>query len=424
MAPVVFVSYSHESDEHKTWVRQLATDLRTGGVDATLDQWDLSPGQDAVAFMQRGISNSDRVLMVCSESYVRKSEAGSGGVGYERLIVTSELVANIDTKKFLPIVRNNAGPKMLPAFLGPRLYLDFTQDAEYPSKLEDLLRELHGSPALTKPPLGSNPFSGSVSITGSLSRTSGPTGVTESGSLLLDDKWFANNEQLAVAGLGKMEFKGLMELRFALHNSVSKSQVELLNAVRKSEIRTFGWPLGIVLDSRDEYRPVPVADGIRAEVAVPKMALTGRPSYHYWALRSSGDFYLLQSLFEDDRDPGAIFFNSRIVRVTEAFLFAANLYEALAVPGDTRVSVRVTHRGLAGRTLSSSNPARVLFERAKATEDISQSQIIEEAGKFRTHPADNVRRITEPLFMLFAFTQFEPTVYDDIVTKFANGRAT
>ena len=30
-------------------------------------------------------------------------------------------------------------------------------------------------------------------------------------------------------------------------------------------------------------------------------AMTGRPSYDYWALRSNGDFYLLQSLFEDDR---------------------------------------------------------------------------------------------------------------------------
>jgi hypothetical protein len=50
--------------------------------------------------------------------------------------------------------------------------------------------------------------------------------------------------------------------------------------------------------------------------------------------RSTGDFYLLQSLFEDDRDSNAIFFNSRLIRVTESLMFAANLYEALGVPGD------------------------------------------------------------------------------------------
>jgi hypothetical protein len=118
--PLVFISYSHDSGEHKAWVRQLTTDLRTNGIDAVLDQWDLSPGQDIVAFMQRGVSKSDRVLMVCSDIYVAKSDGGLGGVGYERLIVTSELVANIDTKKFLPIIRNNSSTQKTPIFLGPR----------------------------------------------------------------------------------------------------------------------------------------------------------------------------------------------------------------------------------------------------------------------------------------------------------------
>src|SRR4051812_1065916 len=122
MAPLVFVSYSHDSAQHKDWVLRLATDLRTHGVDATLDQWDLAAGQDMATFMQRGISKSDRVVMVCSDTYVQKADAGLGGVGYERLIVTSELVLNIDTQKFLPIIRNNTGSQKTPVFLGPRLY--------------------------------------------------------------------------------------------------------------------------------------------------------------------------------------------------------------------------------------------------------------------------------------------------------------
>jgi hypothetical protein len=123
MAPLVFISYSHDSGQHKAWVRQLTTDLRTNGVDAVLDQWDLSLGQDVAAFMQRGVASSDRVLKVCSEVYVTKSDGGLGGVGYERLIVTGELVASIDTKKFLPIIRNNSGPQKTPAFLGPACIL-------------------------------------------------------------------------------------------------------------------------------------------------------------------------------------------------------------------------------------------------------------------------------------------------------------
>ncbi len=423
MAPVVFISYSYDSDDHKTWVRKLATDLRTNGVDVTLDQWDLAPGQDIATFMERGVSSSDRVLIICSEIYVKKAEGGSGGVAYERLIVTSELVTSIDTKKFLPIIRNNAGHRKTPPFLGPRLYIDSTHDTEYPTKLEELLRELHGQPALVKPPLGPNPFSGAVSTAPAL-RISGPTGLTGTGSSLLEDAWFESNEKAAVAGLKNLGFKGCMELRFAPHSPVNKSQLELLNAAQRSQIHTFGWPIGVVLDNREEYRPRPVADGIRAEIAVKETALTGRPSYDYWSLRSTGDFYLLQSLFEDDRDPNSIFFNSRIVRVTEAFLFAANLYHELALPGETKVSMRITHRGLADRVLSSSNPARMLFGYSRATEDVSQSQVVEEVGKLREHLTDRVQRVTEPLFMLFDFTQFDPAVYSDIVTRFIKGQAT
>ena len=49
------------------------------------------------SFMQDGAARSDRVIMVCSEMYVTKADGRSGGGGYERLIVATELVENIDT---------------------------------------------------------------------------------------------------------------------------------------------------------------------------------------------------------------------------------------------------------------------------------------------------------------------------------------
>ena len=39
--PTVFISYSHDSSEHKVWVAALAQDLRKHGIDAILDQWHL-----------------------------------------------------------------------------------------------------------------------------------------------------------------------------------------------------------------------------------------------------------------------------------------------------------------------------------------------------------------------------------------------
>ncbi|MBX7431586.1 toll/interleukin-1 receptor domain-containing protein [Mycobacterium sp. Y57] len=41
-APRGFMSYSHDDDEHKDWVLQLASRLRGNGVDVCLDRWDVS----------------------------------------------------------------------------------------------------------------------------------------------------------------------------------------------------------------------------------------------------------------------------------------------------------------------------------------------------------------------------------------------
>ncbi|MFM9103985.1 MAG: toll/interleukin-1 receptor domain-containing protein [Cyanobium sp.] len=79
--PSVFLSYSHDSGAHKAWVRKLAEDLRHGGVDAKLDQWDLKAGADVVAFMEAGIRRADRVLLVCTRKYVSKEDQRKGGVG-------------------------------------------------------------------------------------------------------------------------------------------------------------------------------------------------------------------------------------------------------------------------------------------------------------------------------------------------------
>ena len=93
--PKVFISYSHDSTEHKKWVLDLATSLRSSGVDAVIDQWDLRPGDDLAHFMETQLTAADRVLMVCTDKYVEKANAGIGGVGYEKMIVTAGALARI-----------------------------------------------------------------------------------------------------------------------------------------------------------------------------------------------------------------------------------------------------------------------------------------------------------------------------------------
>ena len=156
--PSVFVSYTHENPDHKRWVAQLATDLRAYGVDATLDQWDLQLGDDLTLFMEHGIREAARVLLVCTPAYMRKANEGEGGVGYERLVVTGELAQRIDTNKFICVLRLGRKEDAIPTFARTRLYIDFTDDGAYGVSLEQLLRAIHQAPAQPKPPIGVNPF--------------------------------------------------------------------------------------------------------------------------------------------------------------------------------------------------------------------------------------------------------------------------
>ena len=108
--------------------------------------------------MERGIRDSDRVLVICTDNYVGKANAGEGGVGYERLIVTAQLVQDLGTDKFIPIIRQTSEDEKTPTFLGTRVYADFTNDSQFEEEFAKLIHELHQVPVVEKPHLGKNPF--------------------------------------------------------------------------------------------------------------------------------------------------------------------------------------------------------------------------------------------------------------------------
>ncbi len=155
---LIFISYSHDSPDHKKWVGELASKLVKNGIDVILDQWDLGLGDDIPKFMEKGVTRADRVLMIGSEPYIRKADEGKGGVGYEAMIVTSELVRNLGTSKFIPVIRQTSGKALLPKSVSTRFYVNLSEGEDFDSQFEALLRELHQAPSLTKPPLGKSPF--------------------------------------------------------------------------------------------------------------------------------------------------------------------------------------------------------------------------------------------------------------------------
>lgn len=156
--PTIFISYSHDSPAHKIWVAGLAARLRENGVTVILDQWDLRPGDDVPKFMEHSIRNSQRVLLICTEIYARKADERLGGAGYESMIVTGELIQELGTAKFIPIVKQASRPAKLPAAISTRFFLDFSEAEFYEAQFESLLRELHRVPPPDRPALGRSPF--------------------------------------------------------------------------------------------------------------------------------------------------------------------------------------------------------------------------------------------------------------------------
>jgi hypothetical protein len=238
-----------------------------------------------------------------------------------------------------------------------------------------------------------------------------------------DSHWLEQHRSEAKQGLLtilKTPHPGYCEIEFALSGpKPNVSQRDLLGAAKGAQIHTFGWPIGAVLDNRDEYRPRPSVDGI-----VANMPFKEHSSHDYWALRRNGDFYLLQSLFEDMRDPSfkTIYFNTRIVRITEALLYCARLYSRLGVLNTRTVNIGVVHGGLRDRILRSSDPVQSLFGTHSTTQDVVRSEISASLISIESQLVQFVKDLTQPLFMIFDYFEVSDSVYANMVNNFVEGR--
>jgi hypothetical protein len=154
----VFISYSWDSEEHKDWVREFADSLASNGIETILDQYDLRPGEDRFQFMESSVRDADAVLCVCTPDYVRKANARVSGVGVETSLLTPQFYERMrSAKQFIPIIRASGGRASTPDYLSVLVFIDFRDDALFASRMEELLRHLHGQPKHLKPLIGPIP---------------------------------------------------------------------------------------------------------------------------------------------------------------------------------------------------------------------------------------------------------------------------
>lgn len=154
--PQAFISYAWENHSHAKWVHDLAWRLqKEGGIRILLDQW-LDPGSDLSVFMEQGIQSCDSVIVVCTPTYAEKANGREGGVGYETMIISSDLGMQIETHKFIPVLRRGEWKSSLPTYLRSKRGVDLQNDPFSETQFKHLVHALHRV-HIPQPPIGPKP---------------------------------------------------------------------------------------------------------------------------------------------------------------------------------------------------------------------------------------------------------------------------
>jgi hypothetical protein len=160
-APRVFVSYSHDSEDHARLVLALTDALRQYGIDAILDQ-NVFPGPEEgwPRWMDNNLDAAKFILMVCTETYRRRvmgqEQPGRGlGVRWEGSLIFNRIYNDEPSgSRFIPILLPGSEPAHIPnPIQGHAYYRIATFDLTDPG-FEALYRHLTDQPATPRPNLG------------------------------------------------------------------------------------------------------------------------------------------------------------------------------------------------------------------------------------------------------------------------------
>ena len=161
-APRVFLSYSHDSDEHAARVLALADSLCDGGIDVILDRYvHPAPVEGWPRWIDRNLDEAKFVLIVCTETYRRRvmglEEPGKGlGVRWVGSLISNRIYHDEPSgSRFIPVLLPGAEPAHIPdPVRGHNHYRLATFDLTDPG-YEALYRHLTDQPATLRPGLGS-----------------------------------------------------------------------------------------------------------------------------------------------------------------------------------------------------------------------------------------------------------------------------
>ncbi|WP_439380075.1 SEFIR domain-containing protein [Amycolatopsis lexingtonensis] len=124
-APRVFVTYSHDSPQHKELVHRFASFLRAGiGLDVHLDSWYDNKRRDWSLWATENLEKADFILVIASPDYKRRADGTAmphegRGSQFEAAILRDYLTRDLrrETERVLPVVLPGRSIDEIPVFL-------------------------------------------------------------------------------------------------------------------------------------------------------------------------------------------------------------------------------------------------------------------------------------------------------------------
>jgi hypothetical protein len=152
-----FISYSWDSDEHQKWVMNLCNKLRRNGINASMDVYETQKGTvNLNQMMVKNMRENDYVIIVLTEKYAEKADNFEGGVGFETILSLQTLRTNPD--KFIFITRHKGDfENAFPSHLRGYYAIDFSDDASFDKKFDELLHKIYRVPLYEDEPIGEVP---------------------------------------------------------------------------------------------------------------------------------------------------------------------------------------------------------------------------------------------------------------------------
>ena len=150
----VFISYSHDSQAHRDFVRGVADQLRRDGLECVIDQYiNGFPPEGWLRWMENQVEVADFVLIVCTETYLRRYRGhetdGGRGVTFEGVVISQTLYdAYYRNTKFVPVLPEGGDFGHVPLSL--KSYTAYTLPVGY----DHLYRYLSKQPEYIAPPVG------------------------------------------------------------------------------------------------------------------------------------------------------------------------------------------------------------------------------------------------------------------------------